>query len=71
MVFLKFDKSANRCVLDFYVHESLQRKGEGKRLFDYMIDAENKNPARLAYDRPSSKFIRLAMMTHDRLPEET
>ena len=26
------------CVLDFYVHESRQRMGCGRRLFDYMLE---------------------------------
>jgi hypothetical protein len=26
------------CVLDFYVHESKQRSGYGKRLFDVMLE---------------------------------
>ena len=45
------------CVLDFYVHESNQRRGIGKQLFDYMIKFEKKNPKELAYDRPSPKLI--------------
>lgn len=45
------------CVLDFYVHESVQRKGVGKILFEKMLDNENIEPHRLAYDRPSPKFI--------------
>ena len=45
------------CVLDFYVHESTQRRGIGKQLFDYMIKFEKKNPKELAYDRPSPKLI--------------
>ena len=45
------------CVLDFYVHESTQRKGIGKQLFDYMLKFEKKLPTELAYDRPSDKLI--------------
>lgn len=26
-----------KCVLDFYIHESKQRMGLGKRLFQYML----------------------------------
>ena len=44
------------CVLDFYVHESLQRQGIGKQLFDYMLTFEKKTPVQLAYDRPSPKL---------------
>ena len=46
------------CVLDFYVHDKEQRKGYGKRLFDYMIQMENVNPAHLAIDKPSEKSIK-------------
>ena len=45
------------CVLDFYVHESTQRRGIGKQLFDYMLKFEKKMPTELAYDRPSSKLL--------------
>ncbi|XP_067865749.1 alpha-tubulin N-acetyltransferase 1 isoform X2 [Heterodontus francisci] len=45
------------CVLDFYVHVSLQRHGYGKELFDYMIQYEGIMPHHLAIDRPSSKFL--------------
>lgn len=44
-------------VLDFYVCESLQRSGEGKRLFEHMCQHEATCAAALGYDRPSSKFI--------------
>ena len=29
------------CALDFYVHESTQRSGFGKQLFDFMLQAYN------------------------------
>ena len=45
------------CVLDFYVHESTQRRGIGKQLFDYMLKFEKKIPTELAYDRPSNKLL--------------
>ena len=45
------------CVLDFYVHESTQRRGIGKQLFDYMLKFEKKIPTELAYDRPSEKLL--------------
>ncbi len=45
------------CVLDFYVHESVQREGHGKQLFDLMLETENVSPAKLGYDRPSSKLL--------------
>jgi alpha-tubulin N-acetyltransferase 1 len=31
------------CVLDFYVHESKQRLGYGKRLFDTMLEVSSTN----------------------------
>jgi len=45
-----------RCVLDFYVHENVQRGGHGKALFEHMLKMENVHPKKLAYDRPSSKL---------------
>ncbi|KAL9656738.1 hypothetical protein ABK040_003005 [Willaertia magna] len=45
------------CVLDFYVHESCQRKGVGSILFEYVLREENVTPEKLAYDRPSIKLI--------------
>lgn len=45
------------CVLDFYVHESCQRTGLGKLLFDYMTVVESVEPSELAIDRPSHKFL--------------
>lgn len=46
------------CVLDFYVHESCQRKGIGKGLFMKMLACEKISPAKIAYDRPSPKLIK-------------
>ncbi|XP_062454605.1 alpha-tubulin N-acetyltransferase 1 [Rhea pennata] len=45
------------CVLDFYVHESLQRHGYGKELFQHMLQSERTEPRRLAVDRPSAKLL--------------
>ncbi|KAJ9581489.1 hypothetical protein L9F63_023336, partial [Diploptera punctata] len=45
------------CVLDFYVHESKQRMGCGKTLYEYMLSEENTLPQHLAIDRPSEKFL--------------
>jgi len=45
------------CVLDFYVHESCQRSGCGKRIFDEMVHCEGVHPKDFAYDRPSPKLI--------------
>ncbi|XP_048245314.1 alpha-tubulin N-acetyltransferase-like [Haliotis rufescens] len=44
------------CILDFYVHESRQRRGCGKRLFEYMLRCENVRPNHFAIDKPSHKF---------------
>lgn len=45
------------CILDFYVHESRQRSGLGKKLFEYMLQREEVDAKRLAIDRPSDKFL--------------
>merc|ERR1712146_175697 len=45
------------CVLDFYVHESCQRKGLGRTLFDAVVEREGVDAAHLAYDRPSAKMM--------------
>ncbi len=46
------------CVLDFYVHESAQRHGYGKEIFEYMLEKEHAMPHILAYDKPSEMFLR-------------
>ena len=45
------------CVLDFYVHESVQRGGMGKQIFEEMLAREGVRPEKLGYDRPSDKLI--------------
>jgi len=45
------------CALDFYVHESCQRGGFGRKIFDAMLEQEGLHPAKMAYDRPSPKLI--------------
>ena len=45
------------CILDFYVHESVQRKVYGKKLFEHVLQHEKTRPEKLAYDRPSAKFL--------------
>lgn len=56
------DKNGNQfetrpiCVLDFYVMENYQRKGCGRRLFEFMLQDLTLHPAQLAIDRPSGKF---------------
>ena len=44
-------------VLDFYVYDSMQRKGIGKQLFDYMLNYEKIDPNELAYDGPTLRFL--------------
>lgn len=46
-----------RCVLDFYVHESVQRCGLGKKLFEKMMANEKLAPWKYGYDRPSEKLL--------------
>lgn len=53
------------CVLDFYVHESKQRSGRGKMLFEAMLEREKLPPWKLAYDRPSVKFISFLRKHYD------
>ena len=45
------------CVLDFYVHETVQRGGHGRELFEEMLERECVRPEKLGYDRPSEKLI--------------
>ncbi|CAG9324852.1 unnamed protein product [Blepharisma stoltei] len=45
------------CLLDFYVHESVQRSGYGKELYERMIYEENSQPNKIAIDRPSPKLL--------------
>jgi len=46
------------CVLDFYVHESRQRSGCGRKLFEaFLLDQKVAHPRFLAIDRPSPKLI--------------
>ncbi|XP_063853176.1 alpha-tubulin N-acetyltransferase-like isoform X3 [Scylla paramamosain] len=50
-------EAAPLCVLDFYIHESRQRRGYGRRLFDYMLRDQNVTPEYMAVDKPSDKFL--------------
>eukprot|EP01029_Cantina_marsupialis_P027134 TRINITY_DN748_c0_g1_i1.p1 TRINITY_DN748_c0_g1~~TRINITY_DN748_c0_g1_i1.p1 ORF type:complete len:777 (-),score=189.66 TRINITY_DN748_c0_g1_i1:135-2309(-) len=60
-LFIAYDGSMKEidpvCVLDFYVHESVQRGGIGKRLFQFMLRYTRLPALKLAYDRPSPKLI--------------
>ncbi|KAM8778914.1 alpha-tubulin N-acetyltransferase 1 isoform 8-T9 [Rhynchonycteris naso] len=46
------------CILDFYIHESLQRHGHGRELFQHMLQKEQVEPHQLAIDRPSQKLLK-------------
>lgn len=45
------------CLLDFYVHQSRQRQGWGRRLFDRMTETEQVAASKLAIDQPSEKML--------------
>ena len=53
----RMHESESSCVLDFYVHESKQRSGCGKKLFEAMLQEEESSPGRIPYDRPSPKLL--------------
>lgn len=58
-----FNRGGNRfecsplCILDFYVHESKQRKGYGHVLFENMLKEEKVYPCHMAIDKPSAKLL--------------
>ncbi|XP_054276880.1 alpha-tubulin N-acetyltransferase-like isoform X1 [Macrosteles quadrilineatus] len=45
------------CVLDFYIHESKQRTGAGRKMFDYMLEDKDTVPYKLAIDKPTQSFL--------------
>ena len=45
-------------MLDFYVHESIQRGGYGRKLFEKMMEFEKVPARRMAYDRPSPLLLK-------------
>lgn len=45
------------CILDFYIHESRQRAGLGKDLFETMLSEEHWTPLKCSVDRPSEKLL--------------
>ncbi|CAJ0601741.1 unnamed protein product [Cylicocyclus nassatus] len=45
------------CLLDFYVHFAVQRKGHGKAIIDYMLQNEHAEPYQLALDNPSVTLL--------------
>uniref|UniRef100_A0A0R3S5M8 Alpha-tubulin N-acetyltransferase n=1 Tax=Elaeophora elaphi TaxID=1147741 RepID=A0A0R3S5M8_9BILA len=54
---MKSFKVAPLCVLDFYVHDTLQRQGYGHALFDYMLQRENSSAENVAIDKPSQSLL--------------
>ncbi|KAH8325899.1 hypothetical protein KR067_009750, partial [Drosophila pandora] len=44
-------------ILDFYIHESRQRRGLGKVLFDKMLADQGWSPWKCSVDRPSPKLL--------------
>jgi len=60
------------CILDFYIHESCQRMGLGKMLFDHFLKVEDFNISQLVIDRPSTKFLAFLnkhYRLHDIIPQ--
>ena len=53
------------CVLDFYVHESRQRSGCGRKLFEFMLQDLKIQPRLLAIDRPSPKLVAFMRKHYD------
>ena len=65
-VYFTFQKEVYpMCVLDFYVHESRQRSGCGKRLYEYMLQDLKVQPRLLAIDRPSPKLVAFMRKHYD------
>ncbi|ERL95283.1 hypothetical protein D910_12549 [Dendroctonus ponderosae] len=46
-----------QCVLDFYIHESRQRTGLGRRLFEHMLQVKAANRAGKNGDRPAERQV--------------
>ncbi|KAH8321071.1 hypothetical protein KR074_008305, partial [Drosophila pseudoananassae] len=44
-------------ILDFYIHESRQRRGLGKLIYDKMLADQGWSPCKCSVDRPSPKMI--------------
>jgi alpha-tubulin N-acetyltransferase 1 len=60
------------CLLDFYVHESCQRSGFGKEIYEFMLRCENTTANKIAIDRPSMKsltFMRKHYNLSDYIPQ--
>lgn len=60
------------CLLDFYVHESCQRSGYGKELYEFMLKSESTSASKIAIDKPSQKllsFMRKYYSLSDYIPQ--
>ncbi|VDN53267.1 unnamed protein product [Dracunculus medinensis] len=53
------------CILDFYIHDSLQRRGYGHTLFDYMLQCEKSSASEVAIDKPSDSLIQFMGKHYD------
>ncbi|XP_065830289.1 alpha-tubulin N-acetyltransferase 1-like [Oscarella lobularis] len=53
----KFHEVEPLCLLDFYVHESRQRGGQGKRIFEHMLRSEGLKAHQVVIDKPSFKCL--------------
>eukprot|EP00095_Tigriopus_kingsejongensis_P009419 maker-scaffold143_size313727-snap-gene-2.18 protein:Tk09419 transcript:maker-scaffold143_size313727-snap-gene-2.18-mRNA-1 annotation:"alpha-tubulin n-acetyltransferase isoform x2" len=53
------------CILDFYVHESRQRSGCGRQLFEHMLQDQGLDPQFMAIDRPSPKLLGFLAKYHN------
>uniref|UniRef100_A0A915BYW2 Alpha-tubulin N-acetyltransferase n=1 Tax=Parascaris univalens TaxID=6257 RepID=A0A915BYW2_PARUN len=54
---MKTFKTTPLCVLDFYVHDTLQRMGNGHSLFECMLQHEGSPVERIAIDKPSDSLL--------------
>ncbi|VDM37534.1 unnamed protein product [Toxocara canis] len=54
---MKTFKTTPLCILDFYVHDTLQRRGNGHALFEYMIQHEGSSVEKVAIDKPSDSLL--------------
>jgi len=59
-----FDSSGHRhfeektsVILDFFIHNSFQRRGCGKKLFDHMLKEEHLDIKKVCVDKPSTKML--------------
>ena len=53
------------CVVDFYVHDRLQRRGIGIGIFSKMMKSEKIAVNKIAYDRPSPAILQFVSKYFD------